>query len=468
MGRSEKLAKNITFITIGNIGSKLVGFIMLPFYTTWLSPADYGVTDLLGVYANLMLNIVACDISDAIYIFPVGAPREKVIQYYSTGFFFQVFCSIICLVIFGGLSLLSIPGTFGQNVWYIYGILISALFQKYTQDFCRGINKMSVFSYTGILQTGAVALFSFLFIPRYGVYGFVTATILSNVLSALFTFVYSRSYHYLSFGAFDKAVLSEMLRFSIPLMPSAVMWWLISSLNKPLLETYVGLFALGLIAVAGKLPGVMSMVFNFFQQAWIVTVVEEYKKPDFSRYFNKMFQMVIAVQVAVCLLIIIFSKPFVDLMTTKEFYEAWKYIPLLAISVIFSNASAFLGTVFSAVRKSKYTFYSVIIGGISAIFFNFLLIPLWGIWGACMSICLAHAITVMSRVYFSHDLVRFTSQEYLVGEAILLLLTYLSALFLQQWWLIVAYIACFLLYLYLNRHTLKSVKIFVTNRIHKR
>ena len=305
MSRSGKLAKNVTFITSGNIGSKLVGFIMLPFYTTWLSPADYGITDLLGVYANLMLNIVACDISDAIYIFPVGAPREKVIQYYSTGFFFQVFCSIICLVIFGGLSLLDISGTFGQNTWYIYGILISALFQKYTQDFCRGINKMSVFSYTGIIQTGAVALFSFLFIPRYGVYGFVVATILSNILSALFTFVYSRSYQYLSLEAFDKAALSEMLKFSIPLIPTAIMWWLISGLNRPLLETYVGLFALGLIAVSGKLPGVMSMVFNFFQQAWIVTVVEEYKKPDFSRYFNNMFQMVIAVQVAVCFLIIV-------------------------------------------------------------------------------------------------------------------------------------------------------------------
>ena len=42
MGRSDKLVKNISFIVIGNIGSKLMGFFMLPFYTNWLSPADYG------------------------------------------------------------------------------------------------------------------------------------------------------------------------------------------------------------------------------------------------------------------------------------------------------------------------------------------------------------------------------------------------------------------------------------------
>ena len=87
---------------------------------------------------------------------------------------------------------------------------------------------------------------------------------------------YSNSYKYLSVNDWDKEALTEMLRFSIPLIPTSILWWLISGLNRPLLEDYVGLFALGLMAVAGKLPGIMNLVFNFFQQAWIVTVVEEY------------------------------------------------------------------------------------------------------------------------------------------------------------------------------------------------
>lgn len=468
MGRSEKLAKNISFITIGNIGSKLVGFIMLPFYTAWLSPADYGITDLLTVYAHLMLNVVACDMGDAICIFPIGANEQKIRQYYSTGFFFQIACSVACLCLFCGMSLLHLSGTFGENLWFIYGILISALFQTYTQNFCRGINKMAVFSYTGILQTGAIAFFSFLLIPTLNVYGFVLATIFSNIISALFTFFYSRSYRYLSFGAFDHACLKEMLRYSVPLIPTTVMWWLISGLNRPLLEEYVGLFALGLIAVAGKLPNVMNLVFNLFQQAWIVTVVEEYKKTDFCCYFNKMFRMVIAVQVAVCLMIIMFSETFIDWMTTERFYEAWKYIPLLAISVLFGNTTGFLGTVFSATRKSKYTFYSVIMGGMSAVLFNFLLIPHLDIWGACLSICLSHAITVASRIYFSRKLVKFTGKRYLFGEVLILACAYLAALFLGEWMKIFVYASCLLLYFYINRQTILNIKEFALNKIVKK
>lgn len=103
---------------------------MLPLYTAWLSPEDYGLTDLLTVYASLLLNVVACDVSDAIYIFPIKASREKVKAYYSSGFFFQIICSLLCAVVFGLVSKIPLHNTFVDNIWYIYGILISGLFQN--------------------------------------------------------------------------------------------------------------------------------------------------------------------------------------------------------------------------------------------------------------------------------------------------------------------------------------------------
>ena len=468
MGRSDKLVKNISFIVIGNIGSKLMGFFMLPFYTNWLSPADYGTTDLLIVYANLLLNVVACDMSDAIYIYPVGATKQKVCNYYSTGFIFQFLCSIICMFVFWGISYLPMKNVFIDNIWFIYGILISNIFQKYTQDFCRGINQMSVFSFTGIVQTITTAFLSFLLIPTQGVYGLVLATIGANIATALFAFFYSNSYKYLSVNDWDKEALTEMLRFSIPLIPTSILWWLISGLNRPLLEDYVGLFALGLMAVAGKLPGIMNLVFNFFQQAWIVTVVEEYKKLDFAIYYNKMFQMIMFVQMLVYFIILISAKLFINLMTAKEFHEAWVYIPLLTISVIFSNASAFLGTIFSAVRQSKYTFYSVVVGGVAAVAFNFLLIPKCGLWGACVAICLSHLLTALSRVYYSRKFVKFTSSWYMVKQLLILMLAYVVILILNDWRLVFAYTACLLLYLYLNKQNMLNMSAFVLNKISKR
>lgn len=177
--------------------------------------------------------------------------------------------------------------------------------------------------------------------------------------------------------------------------------------------------------------------------------------------------MIMFVQMLVYFIILMFAKLFINLMTAKEFHEAWVYIPLLTISVIFSNASAFLGTVFSAVRQSKYTFYSVVVGGVAAVVFNFLLIPKWGLWGACVAICLSHLLTALSRVYYSRRFVKFTSSWYMIRQLLILMLAYVVILILNDGKLAFAYTACLLLYLYFNKQNMLNMSAFVLSKISK-
>lgn len=433
MGRNKILAKNISFVLIGNVGSKLMGFIMLPLYTSWLSPADYGVTDIMGVYAGLLLNVVACDVSDAIFVFPSGATEVEIKKYYSSGFFFQIFCSLLCAFAFFLLTFIGAKNSFFEYIWYVYGILISNLFQKYAQDFCRGINKMSVFSFTGIVQSASIALFSILLIPHTGVYGFATAMIIANTITGIFTFFYSRSYRFLSVFMFDWTCLKRMLKYSIPLIPTAIMWWLVSSLNRPLLERHIGMFAIGLFAVANKLPNVLNMVFGLFQQAWNITAIEEFAKKDFSLYYNKMFRVVFGMQTFLCMVLVLFSKLFVMLFTSAEYMEAWKYVPLLCLSVLFSNTSAFVGSVFTAIRKSNYIFISTIFGGVGAIVFNYLLIPQYGLLGACVAIILSHLLSMVSRIFFSAGFVEFKAKAVIVYNILIIMLLYFVSLMEKGW-----------------------------------
>lgn len=426
MSRNTTLIKNTSFVIVGNIGSKLMGFIMLPLYTKWMSPDEFGITDIISTYAMLLLNVIAFDISDAIFVFPVGAKENEIKKYYTSGFLFQVFCCLMYAIIFTGISHISLPNSFFLYTWLIYGVLISALFQKYTQDFCRGIKKMSVFSFTGIIQSLSMAGFSIWLIPQFGLKGFVWATILSNIITTLFTILYSKSYKYFALNSFDMHCLKEMLKYSFPLIPTSLMWWLISSLNRPLLEEYCGIFAVGLFAVANKLPSLINMIFGFFQQAWVVTVLEEYKKKDFSTYYNKMFRLVFSIQVLGCIIVMLFAKLFITIMTTKEYEEAWLYIPLLSLSVLFSNTSAFCGTIFTAYRKSKYIFYSVIVGGIVAVIANFLLIPSYKIWGTCIAICISHACSTISRILLSSNIVRFENTYYVIKQLIVFAICFMG------------------------------------------
>lgn len=464
MSRNKELAKNTSYVVIGSIGAKLVSFLMLPLYTSWLSPSDYGLTDIIDTYSGLLLFIVALDITDAIFVFPIGATKENIDRYYTTGLFFTTVSCLTCAVVFYFLSLLNLSGEFFSNIWLIYGILVSSLFQKYTQDFCRGIKKMSVFTWTGVIQAFTLAIFSCILIPIWSVQGFVVACMLSYFLSGAFAFFYSKSYSYLSVTAVSYRVLKDMLAYSIPLVPTSIMWWLVASLNRPLMERYTGLFAIGLFAVANKLPSLMNLVFGFFQKAWVVTVVEEYKKADFSEYYNKMFRLVMSVQTFLCIIITAMARSFITIMTSEEYFEAWKFIPLLSLSVLLSNTSAFCGTLFNASRQTKYTFYSVCIGGIAAVLFNFMLIPYAGLWGACSAICLSHLLNMVSRIIFSSKMVTFRSTKYMCIQVAIILLVYYGTLLPSLPLMISVYILSLMLY-YLSN---KEIFRFLANNIRNR
>lgn len=69
MSRNRDLLKNTFYVFIGNLGAKVINFVLLPLYTVWLSPADYGVVDLVSSYNNILLMFVGLGVADALVVF---------------------------------------------------------------------------------------------------------------------------------------------------------------------------------------------------------------------------------------------------------------------------------------------------------------------------------------------------------------------------------------------------------------
>lgn len=202
----------------------------------------------------------------------------------------------------------------------------------------------------------------------------MSSMVLGNAIALVYSMIRSGAYRYLHIRGISRNAVCEMLRYSIPLIPNGLMWFLISSLNRPVLETCSGLTAVGLFAVAGRFPNLLNTLYLLFQQAWLISVLEEAKKPTYEQFYNKMLKLVVVVQSLMAVLLAFSGKWIIELFTTPDYHSAWQYIPLLVISVIFMNVATFVGSNFAVTRESKYYFYSTIWSGGASLLLNLALI----------------------------------------------------------------------------------------------
>jgi O-antigen/teichoic acid export membrane protein len=350
-----------------------------------------------------------------------------------------------------------ISNSFTNNAWFIYGLLVTNFLQQYIQQFIRSIDKMKVYSTTGIVVTVSTAVGSFLIIPRWGVFGYVVALIIANFAGVAYSFLCSSAYRYFRVSSIRKNVCREMLKYSIPLIPNGMMWWLVGAFNRPLMEKHLGMYAIGIFAVANKFSSIILVMFSIFAVSWQVSVLEEFYKERYERFYNTMFHVLTSGMFILSFVITILSKIIIGLFVDSAFNEAWKYIGILTLGAMIQGMASFVSSNFSAVRKSKYFFYSSIWGAVSSIIFNLILIPSFGIMGAAVSMSLSLSILAASRMFYAqkyvkiHNIIRYLAMLLIACLTIIVML-YVQSVVLKCF----LFVSFFALFLILNYHEWKK------------
>lgn len=467
MGKYKTLGKNSLFVMLGTFGSKFISFLMLPLYTSWLSVSDFGLTDLLTIYSTLLVSVFSLSLNESIFVFPARQSKLEQSKYFSSGLCAMSFMAIVVLALSYVTRTLSVrfhvSNTFTDNLLLIYSLFFATAFQSYLQMFCQGINRMKTFCFAGIIFTGLTAVFSFLLIPRFGVNGFVGSNVLANICSSIFIVVYEKLYSFFSLRYFNKESLREMLAYSIPMIPNTIMWWVLSAINRPILNAHLGLEAIGLFAVANKISSALTSVTQIFTSSWQVSVLQEYGKDGFAVFFNKVGKIYISILILLSSSMAIFSQIIMKIAVDVKFFDAWKYLPIISVAVIFNGLASHAGTLFSATKTSKHFFFSSAVGAICSVFFNILLIPYWGLYGAAISFTLSQMTIGLYRVFYANRIIKFGDMKFLVF--LLFVNICIIVLILNGEWLysVVLYIGGLATYVVMNRMILRKIFVGILN-----
>ena len=390
---------------MGNAGSKLLGFLLLPLYTKWLGVSGFGESDLIATYVSLLLGFMTLCVAEAIFVFTKGSDKSTITSFFTSSLILATLLLVVWLIIFFIIDYLFktsyIDNVFIHNIWYIYFLVVSTFFQQYIQNFLISIGYVKLYSSTGIVLSISTFVSSYLLIPILGVKGYILSLGIANMITVLYSVIFSKSYVFLSISTFDNKKCIDILKYSVPLIPNSLVWWIVSTLNRPVMEHYLTFHEIGIYSLANRFPSIIVMLFSIFSMAWNISLFEEYKSESFNNFYKNVFIILFDILVIACIIISVFSDIFVNLLCTPDFKEASLYIPFLLLSTFLSCLSSYWGSVFGVVKKSKYYFITSSLGAVVALILNMILIPKFGIWGTVTSVLLSFVFIAFSRYYYS-------------------------------------------------------------------
>ena len=180
---------------------------------------------------------------------------------------------------------------------------------------------------------------------------------------------------------------------------NSISFWITNASDRIMLNYIVNISVVGLYAVAAKIPTIISTFTGIFNQAWLISSINEYEGDRDVKFYNKTFNYYCGISILLCSLMILFLKPFMKIYVSSEYYIAWRYSSILIVSAVFSGVSAFLNSIFYAYKETKKSTMSTFVGAILNIVLNILLIPKYSIYGAAIATLISWMYITIERLF---------------------------------------------------------------------
>ncbi|MBP5433108.1 oligosaccharide flippase family protein [Ruminococcus sp.] len=396
-GKYQSLALNTIIFAIGNIGSKIILFLLVPLYTKCMSPDEYGTADLVFTIGQILVPFLSAGIFSAVIRF--GISKETRHQ--------DVLRNALLIISAGSLIMLLITplaglyGAIANWKWYLCAFVITDLFSAVEMNYLKAKEQNKLYTAISLIRTLALALCNVLFLAvlKAGIPGYLLSTILSALLTMVLVAVRGDIFRDIKDSKRNDALMKEMLVYAAPLILNGISWWVIHSSDKTMIEYMVSAAALGIYSVAGRIPSLINVIVSIFSQAWDISSIKEVEDGKDTKFFDNIYSVYSFMVFLITIAAIAVIKPFMHIYVAEEFRTAWMYVPLLLVSAAYGAVGSYFGSFYGALKKSRLSMWSTLLGAVINIGLNLVLIPVMGIWGAVIGTVVAYAAIAVFRTF---------------------------------------------------------------------
>ena len=389
---------------IPTVISRGLAILLIPLYTRVLAPADYGSLDLLMAFSSLVTLSVALEVAQAVARFYGDEldPRQRVL-FASSAFWFSLvaYSACLCFALLFSRELSPIVMArddslveFRVGVAYIFFFGMFSLIQNQFRWELKSIQFSIVSLVVSIVTAGvAIAL-------TYGLGLGLLGMLLGMTIGAAIGCAYGLWQLRHTFRPeFQFSALTEMLRFSAPLVPSSLAVFIGLYIDRIMISTYLSVEDVGIYGMGFRVASIAGLMVVGFQGALTPLIYAHHLRPSTPGNLATIFRLFAACALLLWLSASLFAPEILGLMTVPAYYGAASVVSCLVAATLLSSMYIFApGT---AIAKKTHVILGINLAGAALnVGLNFVLIPQLGIQGAAASKLLSCAVVFGAYMWF--------------------------------------------------------------------
>ncbi len=394
-GEIKKTAKHTAIYAIGSILRHITGFVMLPIYTRYLIPADYGAVELLTMAIEITGILIGLRITQALFRFYILAKDEiKKKEIVST-----VLLTILASSSFGALILYFSAKPLSTLIFgdssYLYEFqlfsltLITNAASAVGLAFLRARQMPVLFISIGAVTLALQVVLNVFFVVFLDLH--VRGVVYSSLCSGMVIAIGLCWYVFRNVGVqYSYSIFQRLVRFVAPLILASIGGFYVAYADKYFLRLFGSLTDVGLYVLAARLSSIPGTLYDSFNTSWNADRYEIVKHKNASDIFNQIFRFVSVVLVLAGVGLALFAADFFHIITSPNYYPAAGVVPLLVIASLvniykmFCNFGIMLGEHTRHIAEATWIKVVIVTAG------YLVLIPYLGIYGAAFALLISN------------------------------------------------------------------------------
>jgi O-antigen/teichoic acid export membrane protein len=421
--RLGELARHSAVYGLGSLVSRFIAVLLLPVYTRYLSPADYGLIETLIALSAILTVLLAAGVKSAFFRFyfdEADEPgRRRVIR---TSFWFTMAMGTAGLVaglaLAGPISeLLFGTGDHADLVRAAFvGLWAHVNYEQMTALF-RVEQRSVAYLIATLINLGLTVAATLLLVVVWeqGPIGVIVGNFTGTLVVYAGLLLYRRDQLGLEW---DRPLLREMNRFGMPLVPSALFLWALNFSDRFFLVKLSGAREVGLYAIGVRLASAIILLLAAFRTAWPAFAYSIEDDDEAARTYAYVLTYLVAITSWMALALGVLAPWLVQLLTTEEFYSAERVVAPLAFAAVAFGAYIVVVIGVGRARRTRSNWVITGAGAALNVVLNLALIPEFGMTGAAVATIGAYAALFLGMAWKAQHVFPVPYQWRRVGTAL--------------------------------------------------